>query len=86
MITSIVLDGPNAATVSIYEAASTSTITIDKLTFKINFRGASNQVINLPFGGFLPVSEGEYLNAFTDTATVNMSIIGYYSPTTHNEA
>jgi len=86
VITSIVLDGPNAATVSIYEAASTSTITIDKLTFKINFRGASNQVINLPFGGFLPVSEGEYLNAFTDTATVNMSIIGYYSPTTHNEA
>lgn len=80
VITSIVLDGPNAATVSVYEAASQFTVTIDKLLFKINFRGASNQVVNFPFGGFLAVSEGEYVNALTDTTTVNMNIIGYYSP------
>ena len=85
VITSIILDGPNAATVSIYEASSTSTITIDKLLFKINFRGASNQVVNFSFGGFLAVSEGEYVNALTDGATVNMSIVGYYQHTTHNE-
>jgi hypothetical protein len=83
VITSIVLDGPNAATVSVYEASSPSTITIDKLLFKINFRGASNQVVNFSFGGFLAVSEGAYLNALTDGATVNMNMIGYYQPVLH---
>jgi hypothetical protein len=84
VITSIILDGP-AANISIYEAASTSTITIDRLVYKINLRAATTISIPFSFGGFLSVSEGEYLNALTDTATVNMNIIGYYSPTTHNE-
>jgi hypothetical protein len=81
VITSIIADGPASATVSIYEAASTSTITMDKLIYTIDFRVAGNLVIPFPFGGFLPVSEGEYLNAFTDGATVNMTIVGYYHPT-----
>lgn len=85
VITSIILDGPNGATISIYEASSTSTLTIDRLVYKIDIRTATNLVIPFSFGGFLSVSEGEYLNAFTDTATVNMSIIGYYSTTEHNE-
>lgn len=84
IITSIILDGPAGATISIYEAASTSTVTIDKLVYKIDLRVASNLTIPFSFGGFLPVSEGEYLNAFTDTTTVNMTIIGYYHPTYHN--
>ena len=82
VITSIILDGPNGATISIYEAASTSTLTIDRLVYKIDIRNATNLVIPFSFGGFLAVSEGEYLNAFTDTATVNMTIIGYYHPLT----
>lgn len=85
VITSIILDGPNGATISIYEASSTSTLTIDRLVYKIDIRTATNLVIPFSFGGFLSVSEGEYLNAFTDTATVNMTIIGYYSTTEHNE-
>jgi hypothetical protein len=85
VITSIILDGPTGATISIYEAASTSTITIDRLVYKIDLRVAANLTIPFSFGGFLAVSEGEYLNAFTDAATVNMTIVGYYSPTYHNE-
>lgn len=84
VITSITLDGPAAATISFYEAASTSTITIDRLVYKLNLRGAGNVTMSFPFGGFLAVSEGEYLNAFADDTTVNINIIGYYSPTTHN--
>ena len=84
IITSIILDGPTGATVSIYEAASTSTITIDRLIYKIDLRVAATIAIPFSFGGFLRVSEGEYLNVFTDTATVNMNIIGYFSPKTHN--
>jgi hypothetical protein len=84
VITSIILDGPAGATISIYEAANQFTITIDSLVYKLNLRAAANVVISFPFGGFLPVAEGEYLNAFTDGATVNMTIVGYYSPTTHN--
>lgn len=85
VITSIVLDGANGATISIYEAANPSTITIDRLLYKVNLRSATNIVAPFPFGGFLAVSEGEYVNAFTDTATVNMTIIGYYISTAHNE-
>jgi hypothetical protein len=84
VITSITLDGPAGATISIYEAANPSTIAIDKLLYKINLRAAGNLIVPFSFGGFLAVSEGEYVNAFTDTATTNMTIIGYYSPTIHN--
>lgn len=84
VITSITLDGPAGATISFYEAASTSTITIDRLVYKLNLRGAGNVTMSFPFGGFLSISEGEYLNAFTDGATVNLNIIGYYSPTAHD--
>lgn len=84
VITSITLDGPVGTTISFYEAANPSTITIDKLVYKLNLRGATNLSMSFPFGGFPAVSEGEYLNAFTDDATVNVDIIGYYSSIQHN--
>jgi hypothetical protein len=83
IITSIILDGP-ASTISIYEAASPSTIIIDRLVYKIDLRSATTIAIPFSFGGFLPVSEGEYLNAFTSDATVNMNILGYFHPITTN--
>lgn len=84
IITSIAFDGNAGSTVSIYEAANPFTATIDKLVFKMNLRSAGQVAIPFSFGGFLPVSEGVYLNAQTDTQPVNLNIIGYYSPTTHN--
>jgi hypothetical protein len=79
VITSILIGGTGGAVVTIYEASSPSTLTIDKTIFQINLRVNSTIMIPFPFGGFLPVSEGEYLNA-TTTATVNINIVGYYSP------
>jgi hypothetical protein len=84
IITSIILDGPANATISIYEGASPSTINIDRLVYKVDLRSATNLIIPFSFGGFLAVSEGEYLNVLTDATTVNMTIVGYYSPITHN--
>ena len=84
VITSILIDGTGTAVVTIYEASSPSTLTIDKTIFQINLRVNSTIMIPFPFGGFLPVSEGAYLNA-TTTATVNINIVGYYVPITHNE-
>lgn len=87
LITSIVMTASGAITptVQIYEAASPTTTTIDKLLFKITLtstvQSAAIFVFPLPFGGFLPVSEGEYLNVQTDATTVNVNIIGYYHKT-----
>lgn len=84
IITSIVMTTTATATVQIYEAASPSTANIDKLLFKIVLTSTvqAPAILTLPlsFGGFLPVSEGEYLNVQTDTTTVNVNIIGYYHP------
>jgi hypothetical protein len=82
IITCIVFDGPVNTTISFYEAETPSTITIEKLVYKVDLRVAGNLTIPFSFGGFLSVSEGYYLNAFTDAATVNMTIIGHYHPTT----
>jgi hypothetical protein len=86
IITSIVITGSGAMTptIQIYEASSSSTAVIDKLLLKLvtvsSVQTPLTFVYSLPFGGFLQVSEGEYLNAQTDTATVNINIIGYYQP------
>lgn len=83
-ITSICFAGPSNATVSIYEAANQFTSSIDRLLFKMNLRAAGQIAIPLPFGGFIITSEGEYINAITDLATVNLNVAGYYHPIIHN--
>lgn len=78
-ITSILFGTPGAgAVIDIYEASSTTSTTISKQILKMDISGKGFFPISFPFGGFLPVSEGTYLNAKTDTATVNMTIIGHY--------
>lgn len=84
IITSIVFTGPINAIVKVFEASSASSVTIDKLLFQLNLGAATQMSVNFPFGGFIGVSEGEYVNANTDTSTVNMNIIGYYHPTQFN--
>jgi hypothetical protein len=81
LITSILISGNASSTITIYEATSASTLIADKIILQINLRANSTIIIPFSFGGFLPVSEGEYLNAITDTQPVNMNIVGYYYPT-----
>lgn len=78
IITSIAFDGNANSTVSIYEATNSSTTTIDRLLFKLNLRTAGQIAIPFSFGGFLAVTEGEFVNALTDTQPVNINVVGYY--------
>ena len=78
-ITSILLSTPAAATnIDIYEASSATSTVIDKEIISINTSSKQFIIIPFPFGGFPSVTQGEFLNAKTDNATVNMTIIGYY--------
>jgi hypothetical protein len=85
VITSIAADGNNTNVV-IFEAANPFTSTIDKTLFQIHLQANANIVIPLPFGGFLPVTEGEYLNATNSAGTTNVTITGYYISIKNNEA
>ena len=81
IITSVLLNTPAAATnIDIYEASSATSTTIDKELLSVNTSSKGFIPIILPIGGFIPVTEGEFLNSKTDNATVNMTIIGFYRP------
>lgn len=83
VITSIFFDTPAAATnIDIYESSSVISIVVDKTILHISTSGKNFFPITFPFGGFPTVTEGKFLNAKTDNATVNMTIMGYYAPTT----
>jgi len=88
VITSMIIEGESGKTITIYEASSPFTTNIDKTIFKISLRNDITLTIPLSFGGFLPVSEGEYLNALVDTAVPasDVNIIGFYTSIEHNEA
>lgn len=85
VITSIAADGNNTDVV-IFEAANQFTSTIDKTLFHIRLAANANVFIPLPFGGFLPVTEGEYLNVTNSAGTTNVTITGYYISIQNNEA
>lgn len=80
IITSILFSGPGAASIDVYEAPSATSTTIDKQLLHIEILEKAFYPINLPFGGFLIVTEGEFLNAKTDAVSVFMTIIGHYRP------
>lgn len=80
-ITSILFSTPaSATTIDIYEASSVASLTIDKQILKVDISSKGFYPVNFPFGGFVPVAEGTFLNAKTDNTTVNMTIIGFYRP------
>ncbi len=79
MITSVLTSTPGGgATVDIYEATSSTSTTISKQILRLNLIEETFIPINFSFGGFLPITEGFYLNAKTNTATANITIIGFY--------
>ena len=69
-----------ATTLDIFEATSATSTTISKQLLRIATSGASFIPITFGIGGFLTVSEGFFLNATTNNATNNMTIIGFYRP------
>ncbi|MCZ7404285.1 MAG: hypothetical protein O8C67_05050 [Candidatus Methanoperedens sp.] len=81
VITTIFFDTPAPATnIVIYEADTSITTTPNKIILTISISGKNFFPITFPFGGFPTVTSGEFLNAKTDNATVNMTIMGYYVP------
>lgn len=85
VITSMYMDGNNT-NINIFEASSASSSVANKTLFTIHLLANTTLVIPLPFGGYLPVTEGEYLNATNSAGTANVNIVGYYASTEHNEA
>lgn len=84
VITSLTMDGNNTDVV-IFEAPTISSATVDKVLWTMHLRATTNLFVPLSFGGFLPVSQGEYVNATNSAGTTNITIAGYYIPIIHNE-
>jgi hypothetical protein len=79
VITSVIYNAPaGTSTVDIYEASSATSTTIVTQIFRIVTVGATFVPLIFSFGGFIPISEGSFLNAKTDNTTINMTIVGFY--------
>ena len=82
IITSILFNAQKApVTIDIYQAASATTTTIDLELIQIVAQTIGFVPITFPFGGFIPVTEGEFLNAKNNNQPVSMTIVGFYKPT-----
>ena len=83
LITSIIATLPSSSTLSIFEAPSSTSTTIDSQVIQItSSAGEANTIIpiNFPFGGFLAINEGEFLNATVTAAPAQVTIVGFYRP------
>ena len=80
IMTSIIFDVGAAATIDVYESSSPTSTTIDKQIFKFTLLKDTFVPITLPFGGFIKITEGEFLNAKTSVQPISMTIIGFYKP------
>ena len=78
VITTIIISAKDNTTITIFSAPSAASATIDTLLFTTFIHPAATMVVILPFGGFLSVGEGEYLNAATNKPDSPMTIIGFY--------
>ena len=65
----------NGANIELYEAATDTSTVQSKLLFALNILKNDSEVIT---GILLKTTEGVYLNAETDDATVNITLLGYY--------
>lgn len=84
IITSIILSSNGSPIINIYESSSPTSLIIDKTLININLAGVGSgiYILPFPFGGFLQVTEGEFVNVTITAATIRMTIIGYYRPVT----
>lgn len=84
-ITTMIFNWPGAgALLEIYETSSPTSTTVDKQIIKADLpSGKGFAAIPFSIGGFPVITEGEFLNAKTDTTTVNLTIVGFYKPLVH---
>jgi len=81
VITTIIFDlGAAASNITIYEASNATTLTADTTLFTASLAKNQFTVFTPSFGGFIPVTEGEFLNAKVSAQPVNITIIGFYRP------
>lgn len=85
VITTIIIDMTAAASIVIYEASDATTLTVDKTIFTAALAKNAFQAITLPFGGFIPITQGKYLNTKSDVQPVSVTIIGFYKGTHPHE-
>ena len=81
VITTIIFSVKAGTVLTIFSAPTATSVVQDILLLSTNILNATTQSITFSFGGFLPVGEGEFLNATTDNATSQMTIVGFYRPT-----
>jgi hypothetical protein len=82
IITAIILSSSGSPNINIFEASSTTSTVVDRMLLNINLTGvgAGVYILPFPFGGFLSVTEGEFVNVTISTTTIRMTILGYYRP------
>jgi hypothetical protein len=82
IITAIILSSNGSPIINIYEASSDTSTTPDKTLITINLTGVGSGVyiMPFPFGGFLQVTEGEFVNVTITAATIRMTLVGFYRP------
>ena len=80
VVTTIIFDTGVATTLTVYEASNTTTTTVDKTILTASLTANQFITIALPFGGFLPMTEGEFLNVKVSAQPVNVTISGFYRP------
>lgn len=81
VMTTVIFDtGGPASDITVYEAANATTLTADKTLFLASIPANQFIIMALPFGGFLPITEGKFLNVKVSAQPVNITVMGFYKP------
>ena len=79
VLTTMIFDlGGAASSITVYEASNATTLTVDKTIVTASLQGNQFTVIAPSFGGFIPITEGEFLNVKVSAQPVNVTLIGFY--------
>lgn len=73
----------NGSNIRIYEATTDTSISDTKLLFTLNLLKNDSEVIT---SILIKTTEGRYINADTDDATVNITLLGYYLKNDESES
>lgn len=89
IITGIILNADknvsatNGANIRIYETTTNTSTSETKLLFTLNLLKNDSEVIT---SILIKTTEGRYINADTDDATVNITLLGYYLKNDESES